>query len=68
MTMAGTTALASMDMNTATGRAYSPKKTAIWDTLVYYDENNQLVPRLAKSWEISEDGYTYTLHLNEKAT
>lgn len=68
VTMAGTTALASMDMNTATGRAYSPKKTAIWDTLVYYDENNQLVPRLAKSWEISEDGYTYTLHLNEKAT
>jgi peptide/nickel transport system substrate-binding protein len=39
---------------------------AIYDTLVELDENLQpTVPRLAKSWTISEDGLTYTFNLRD---
>ncbi len=36
-----------------------------YDTLVRYDENNEIIPWLAKDWEISEDGMTYTFHLRD---
>jgi len=38
--------------------------------LVYYNvpgASTDLVPRLAKSWEVSADGIVYTFHLDEKA-
>ena len=35
----------------------------VFDTLVNLDFNFNPVPRLAKSWEISKDGLTYTFHL-----
>jgi len=35
----------------------------IYDGLLYIDENLQLQPALAKRWEVSEDGLTYTYHL-----
>jgi len=35
-----------------------------YDTLVTY-EGGEIIPRLAESWEISEDGCTLTLHLRE---
>ena len=35
-----------------------------YDTLVTY-ENGQFVPKLAESWEISEDGCVFTLHLRK---
>ncbi|MFQ5854072.1 MAG: ABC transporter substrate-binding protein [Anaerolineae bacterium] len=38
---------------------------AIYDPLVDLDENLNIVPMLAKSWEISDDGRTYTFHLQE---
>lgn len=37
----------------------------IYETLVKFDERNQLVGGLAKSWDISEDSLTYTFHLRE---
>lgn len=42
----------------------------IYDTLLIqnYEDSEKLEPRLADSWEISEDGKCYTFHLNEKAT
>ncbi|MBS3933389.1 MAG: hypothetical protein KGZ35_03450 [Truepera sp.] len=33
------------------------------DTLVAYDQNLEIVPHLAESWEMSEDGLTWTFHL-----
>ena len=36
-----------------------------WDGLVAYDAENQMVPALAESWTISEDGLTYTFKLRE---
>lgn len=35
----------------------------LMEPLVEYDENLEIEPRLAESWEISEDGMTYTFHL-----
>jgi peptide/nickel transport system substrate-binding protein len=40
----------------------------IFATLVDVDEELQLVPELAKSWDISDDGKTYTFHLRDDVT
>ncbi|MEO3945867.1 peptide-binding protein [Gorillibacterium sp. CAU 1737] len=37
----------------------------IFDSLVKPDESLQMVGGLAKSWEVSDDGLTYTFHLQE---
>ncbi|WP_432256908.1 ABC transporter substrate-binding protein [Limimaricola sp. AA108-03] len=37
----------------------------IYESLLRYDTDLQPQPSLAKSWEISEDGLTYTFHLHE---
>ncbi len=38
------------------------------DTLVEYDQYGQIQPSLAESWEVSDDGLTYTFHLRDGAT
>jgi ABC-type transport system substrate-binding protein len=38
----------------------------LYDSLIRFGKNFEIVPNLAKSWEISKDGLTYTFHL-EKA-
>lgn len=40
----------------------------IYDNLVTLDEDGELAPYLADSWDISEDGKTYTFHLQEGVT
>jgi peptide/nickel transport system substrate-binding protein len=40
----------------------------IFTPVVYLDANLRPVPGLAKSWDITPDGLSYTFHLNEKAT
>ena len=35
------------------------------DGLVQYNNLNQLKPALAESWEVSEDGLTYTFHIRQ---
>lgn len=39
----------------------------IFDGLTRYDENGQLIPALAVSWSVSNDGRVYTFQLNENA-
>ena len=39
--------------------------TAVFDGLYTLDENGALDPLMAESYEISEDGLTYTFHLRE---
>ncbi|NDJ85241.1 MAG: ABC transporter substrate-binding protein [Chloroflexi bacterium] len=41
---------------------------AIYDYLLDTDDQSQLVPRLAQTWEMSEDGTQYTLALVQNAT
>lgn len=42
--------------------------SAVYDTLVYQNDAGEFVPGLASSWEMSEDGQTYTFHLREGVT
>ncbi|NKQ38631.1 MAG: ABC transporter substrate-binding protein [Methanosarcinales archaeon] len=37
----------------------------IYETLVYLDENMQVQPRLATSWEVSDDAKVWIFHLRE---
>ena len=37
------------------------------DGLVEYNNLSQMTPALAESWEVSEDGLTYTFHIRENA-
>jgi peptide/nickel transport system substrate-binding protein len=46
------------------GNATNP----LYDTLVTYDEDDNIVPELAESWEISEDGTVYTFKLRQGVT
>jgi ABC-type transport system substrate-binding protein len=41
-----------------------------YDSLIFYDREdpNSFVPQLADSWEVSEDGLTYTFHIREGVT
>jgi len=36
-----------------------------YDTLVRYDENGEIAPCLAESWDVSDDGLTYTFRLRD---
>jgi len=40
----------------------------IYDNLVYLDAEGNISPWLAKSWEVSADGKTYTFHLRDDVT
>lgn len=40
----------------------------LFDGLTAHDGENQIVPGLAKSWELDEETNTYTFHLNENVT
>lgn len=48
---------------------YNPSQmfaqTMVYEPLVGYGENGELVPKLAESWKISEDGKTYTFKLRK---
>lgn len=46
----------------------SPILTNIFESLVTYDSDNNLVPGHAASWEISDDGLVYTFHLRPNLT
>lgn len=37
----------------------------VYDALLQFDETGKVIPNLAKSWDVSEDGKVYTFHLNE---
>jgi peptide/nickel transport system substrate-binding protein len=40
----------------------------LYDTLLTIDANEALAPLLAESWEVSEDGMTWTVHLRQGVT
>ena len=51
---------------TFSGQRYTAENTANFvDGLVSYDQYRQIVPALAKSWDVSEDGKTYTYHIRK---
>ena len=40
----------------------------VFEGLVLFDETGTIIPGLAESWEISDDGLTYTFHLRDDVT
>ena len=40
----------------------------LYDNLVYLDDKGEVTPWLARSWDISADGKTYTFHLRDDVT
>ena len=40
----------------------------VYENLVQLDQKGNIVPGLAESWDVSEDGLTYTFHLRDGAT
>jgi ABC-type transport system substrate-binding protein len=53
--------------STATWPSYMVQEL-MYDNLVDWDESGQPIPGLAKSWEVSADGKSYTFHLTEGVT
>ena len=52
------------DLNPHTMKSQMYAQNWVYEGLVSL-ENGEIVPKLAKSWEISPDGCTYTFHLRE---
>jgi peptide/nickel transport system substrate-binding protein len=58
----------SLDPNVWTGRSDNDIMRQIFDSLVYSPAPDQYEPWLAESWEISDDGLTYTFTLRQDVT
>lgn len=57
---------ANLDIRNQSGSALDQALIGnVYEGLVARDRNNEVVPGLAKSWEQSRDGLTYTFHLNK---
>lgn len=56
-----------LDPNKATDTISFTVLGNIFDGLVEIDGNNVVQPKIAKSWDVSEDGLKYTFHLREDA-
>src|SRR5690625_2957847 len=54
-----------LDPHVSTADAISDTMRNVWDTLVTVDEDYNIQPLLADSWDVSDDGKTYTFYLRE---
>ena len=59
---------ATLDPRSASGDSEIAILNAVYDYLIETDAASNLLPRLAKSWAVSDDGLRYTLQLQENAT
>lgn len=57
-----------MDPHLSSSTVSTQVMTAIYDTLLDYSPEFELVPNLATSWDVSEDELTYTFTLTEGVT
>lgn len=53
------------EVSSSTGYDITYYLTSFYDTLVTYNENNELVGSLAESWSMSDDGKVYTFKIKE---
>lgn len=58
----------SLDPHVASSEATFQILNNVLETLTFYDDDMNLVPWLAESWEQSEDGLTWTFYLREGVT
>jgi len=55
----------SLDMPQCAERQASTTSWQLYDSLVWFDDEGMIVPALAESWEVSEDGTEYIFHLRQ---
>ena len=58
----------SMDPHVGSNGISNQILNEVYETLITFDEDTNVVPLLAKDWKVSEDGRTYTFYLNEGIT
>ena len=58
----------SMDPHVGSNGASNQVLNEMYETLLTFDENTNVIPLLAKEWSVSEDGRCYTFILNEGIT
>ena len=58
---------ATLDPRSASGDSEIAILNAVYDYLIDTDAAFNLVPRLASSWDVSDDGLAYTLHIRQDA-
>ncbi len=58
----------SLDLPQAAERQASTTAWQMYDSLIFLNDDNEIEPALAESWEVSEDGTEYTLHLRQGVT
>jgi ABC-type transport system substrate-binding protein len=61
----GGEALTTIDPTSLTGSNVVAISMNVFETLIGFDENDQIVPWLAESWEWSEDGKSLTMNLRQ---
>lgn len=61
------TEVATLDPNLATGQPEHRILTDLFEGLINLDAKADLTPGAAESWEVSEDGKTYTFHIRKNA-
>lgn len=59
---------ATLDPSAASGDSEIAFLNAVYDYLINTDSSSNLVPALASSWELSDDGLQYTLQIRDDAT
>ncbi|NOZ72897.1 MAG: ABC transporter substrate-binding protein [Chloroflexi bacterium] len=55
----------SLDVPQTAERQASTTAWQMFDSLVWFDDDGTIVPALAESWDVSEDGTEYTFHLRK---
>lgn len=68
LTVALSTFPNSLDVPQSAERNAHNASWQLYDSLVYADEDGNILPALAESWEISEDGTEYIFHLRQDVT
>lgn len=65
LTLATSIDVPSLEPHLESADAWHRRKALIYENLTWVDNDVVVQPQLAESWDISEDGLTYTFHLRQ---